>query len=203
MDELMKLAKFRVVSTQAESKQAHLNAPDLGSRLANDDLQRLAPEGNQVQIVVSDGLGADAVHDNVPRLLPVLVDALETRKIRVGQPLLVRYGRVKLAEPIAARWEPSWSSICSASGPAAMPRPRAACRPIWSTASRGASTAGPASGSSSRPLFEYTVISNIHDGGLPPLEAGSLIAEKIFQILTFRAAGNRLESLLERAGLSG
>jgi ethanolamine ammonia-lyase large subunit len=43
--------------------------------------------------------------------------------------------------------------------------------------------------------FEYTVISNIYSGGLPPVEAGSVIAEKACQILTAGAAGNRLEAL--------
>jgi ethanolamine ammonia-lyase large subunit len=43
--------------------------------------------------------------------------------------------------------------------------------------------------------YEYSVISNIYDGGLPPLEAGSLIAEKAVCILRARAAGNRLETM--------
>jgi ethanolamine ammonia-lyase large subunit len=41
------------------------------------------------------------------------------------------------------------------------------------------------------------VLSNIYSGGLPPIEAGSVIAEKIFEILKFKAAGNRLENLLQ------
>jgi ethanolamine ammonia-lyase large subunit len=44
--------------------------------------------------------------------------------------------------------------------------------------------------------YEYTIVSNIHEGGLPPLEAAAVIAEKVFQILALRAAGNRLEALL-------
>ncbi len=40
------------------------------------------------------------------------------------------------------------------------------------------------------------MISNIYAGGLPPVEAGSVIAEKACQILAHRAAGNRLESLI-------
>ena len=44
--------------------------------------------------------------------------------------------------------------------------------------------------------FEYTVISNIYSGGLPPVEAGSVIAEKAWQILGKHAAGNRLEKML-------
>lgn len=46
------------------------------------------------------------------------------------------------------------------------------------------------------PRHEYTVISNIHAGGLPPLEAGAVIVDKVLQILEYRAAGNHLESLV-------
>jgi ethanolamine ammonia-lyase large subunit len=45
--------------------------------------------------------------------------------------------------------------------------------------------------------FEYTVISNIYSGGLPPTEAAAVIVEKACEILTHRAAGNRLERLLK------
>ncbi len=41
--------------------------------------------------------------------------------------------------------------------------------------------------------YEYTVISNIYSGGLPPAEAAAQIAERVNQILTSKAAGNRLE----------
>ena len=149
--------------------------------------------------MVSDGLSANAVHDNLPRLLGVLVDALETRKIRVGQPLLVRYGRVKLAEPIAAALGAELVVYLLGERPggdAQAARSLSAYLVYHPTEVPSIPTQ---KGGNARPLFEYTVISNIHDGGLPPLEAGSLIAEKIFQILAFRAAGNRLESLLERA----
>ena len=49
--------------------------------------------------------------------------------------------------------------------------------------------------------FEYSVISNIYAGGLPPLEAGGAIVEKVCQILEYRAAGNRLEALLKSAAV--
>ncbi|MDO6806154.1 ethanolamine ammonia-lyase light chain EutC, partial [Wenyingzhuangia sp. 1_MG-2023] len=38
--------------------------------------------------------------------------------------------------------------------------------------------------------WEYSVISNIYQKGLPATEAGSVIAEKAIQILTHGAAGN-------------
>jgi ethanolamine ammonia-lyase large subunit len=40
------------------------------------------------------------------------------------------------------------------------------------------------------------VVSNIHQAGLPPVEAGAVVAEKALQILQLRAAGNRLEQML-------
>jgi len=43
--------------------------------------------------------------------------------------------------------------------------------------------------------FEYSLITNIYNGGIPSVEAGSLITEKAFQILEYQAAGNRLESI--------
>ena len=43
--------------------------------------------------------------------------------------------------------------------------------------------------------YEYTVISNIYAGGLPAVEAGGVIVEKILEALKLQAAGNRLESL--------
>ena len=45
--------------------------------------------------------------------------------------------------------------------------------------------------------FEYTVISNIYSGGLPPAEAGAVIVDRVSEILTHQAAGNRLEGILK------
>ena len=80
----------------------HLNSPALGSRLCDADLALLDTEGNQVQLVVSDGLSAAAVMHNVPPLVDVLNEALTARGIRCGRPIVVLHGRVKIAEQIAA-----------------------------------------------------------------------------------------------------
>lgn len=45
--------------------------------------------------------------------------------------------------------------------------------------------------------YEYTVVSNICDGGLPPVAAGSASAEQAISILEHRAAGNRLANLAQ------
>jgi len=80
---------------------APLGSPDLGARLSAQSRDWLTPENRQVQIVVSDGLSAEAVHHNMHDLLPVLMEGLVARNITTGQPIVALYGRVKLAEPLA------------------------------------------------------------------------------------------------------
>ena len=46
--------------------------------------------------------------------------------------------------------------------------------------------------------YEVTVISNIYSGGLPPLEAASVIVERTMDMYRLKAGGNRLENLKQR-----
>lgn len=187
IDQLRKLADFRVLQTRAASKEAHLNAPELGSQLADDDGAQLAPEHSDVQIVVSDGLSAPAVHHNVPELLPILCEGLGARNLKLGRPILVRYGRVKLAEQIAERLQCRVVVFLLGERPGGdVQGARSLSAYLLYHGNRDKTAAG----------AEYTVISNIHAGGLPPLEAAGVLVEKVGQILAHEAAGNRLEAVL-------
>jgi ethanolamine ammonia-lyase large subunit len=111
----------------------------------------------------------------------------------VGTPLLAPNGRVKLAEAVseALQSELVISLIGERPGGDGM-----ASRSMSAyLAFRVGDDAG--SGRNTRPRFEYTVISNIYEQGAPPEAAARMIAEKVRQILAHRAAGNRLESLLQ------
>src|SRR5207302_664701 len=74
IDDLQRIAPFRVVATEAANKEAHLGSPDLGARLSAQSREWLVAENRQVQMVVSDGLSAEAVHHNMNDLLPVLME---------------------------------------------------------------------------------------------------------------------------------
>jgi ethanolamine ammonia-lyase large subunit len=199
VEELQRIVPLRVVQTQAGSKEAHLNSPDLGSRLAPESVAELGPETNQVQILISEGLSAEAVHHNFADLVPVLLDGLHAKKVTVGVPLLARYGRVKLAEGIADRLQAELV-ICligeRPGGDALASRSLSAYFAYRLT--------GPALEEAARFTnnphirFEYSMISNIYTGGLPPLEAASVIVEKAAAILHHQAAGNRLENCLKK-----
>ncbi|HUE15013.1 MAG TPA: ethanolamine ammonia-lyase subunit EutB [Planctomycetaceae bacterium] len=197
LDDLQKLTAFRVLETEARDKEAHLNSPEAGARLSQHSRARLAPEGRQVQIVVSDGLSALAVEQNLPDLLPILQDGLKGRQVSMGQPIVVRYGRVKLAEQIADVLEPDLVVYLLGERPGgdALAARSLSAYLVYRLSGSARDEAARFSGNPAI-RFEYTVISNIYSGGLPPVEAGAVILEKVFQILSKQAAGNRLASLL-------
>ena len=198
IDELLKITDFHVIQTEASSREAHLNSPRLGARVGKDFLQGLSPDNAQVCILLADGLSAEAVHHNAPDLIPVLQDGLKGLKISAGKPILARFGRVKLAEHVAELVQcdlvicligerPGGDALASRSLSAylAYRLPDAGTREIAAKFSGNPEIS-----------YEYTVFSNIYSGGLPPIEAGGVIVEKVAQILGRKAAGNRLESLL-------
>jgi len=182
---------YRVLHSAAATLDDHLNSPALGSRLCDADVSSLCAEENQVQLVVSDGLSAAAVTYNVPPLVDVLNDALRVRGIRSGQPIIVLHGRVKIAEQIAALVQCELVVLLIGERPGG---------DLMAARSLSAYLVYRPATPSTAPPYEYTVVSNIHSAGLPPLEAASVIAEKVSQILEHHAAGNRLEGLLSQAG---
>lgn len=199
---LAALAPFRIVRTRATSKDAHLNSPALGATLDPASGAGLQREGNQVQIVVSDGLSAAAVHANLPELWPVLSDGLRRRGIRSGAPIAVPYGRVKLAEPLAELLAADLTLLLIGERPGgdADAATSLSAYFVYRLALPDAQSAAARFSGHPDIRFEYTVLSNIYRRGLPPTEAASVIVERILQILQHQAAGNRLEALLASAG---
>jgi ethanolamine ammonia-lyase large subunit len=196
---LRRIAPFRLIETGATTKDAHLGSPDLGSRLAAGSLEMLAPETSEVQVLVSDGLSAEAVHHNIPDLLPALLDGLEGRRTRPGVPLLARYGRVKLAERVAERLDASVviHLIGERPGGDAQASRSLSAYLLYRLSHPAAQREAAIFSGNASAAYEYTVISNIYSQGLPPAEAAAVIIERVGQILEFKAAGNRLEALLK------
>jgi len=197
--ELDKVAPFRFLTTEAKDKESHLNAPHLGARLSAASACTLRPEFRDVQIVVSDGLSAEAVHHNVPELLPVLTDGLDARHLTTSQPILVRYGRVKVAEDIAERLKARLVILLIGERPGgdALASRSLSAYLVYQLLDADAQNKAAAYSNNPNIHFEYTVISNIYSAGLPPLEAGSVVAEKAWHVLAHQAAGNRLEATLK------
>ncbi|HWB09742.1 MAG TPA: ethanolamine ammonia-lyase [Pirellulales bacterium] len=197
---LRRLAGFRIVHTQATDKEEHLGHPALGARLTPADAATLQPGACDVQIVVSDGLSAEAVHANIEELLPVMLDGLESRQIVLGELLAVRYGRVKLAEAVAERTGARLTILLIGERPGgdALAAQSLSAYLVYQLLQADERQAAARFSKNSSIRFEYTVVSNIYAGGLPAIEAGALLVERACQILEHRAAGNRLEGLIGR-----
>ena len=197
-EEDLKDINFRVLTTTAASRLEHLKRPQLGAELSSESRECLAPENRDIQIVITDGLSAEAIHHNIRDMLTVLEDGLKSRGYSLGRHILVHYGRVKLAESIGDALQcqliiiligerPGGNAMASRSMSAYM-----AYRLSDETVRRQAAEYR----KSDAIRYEYTLISNIYTGGLPALEAGSVVVEKAIQILRHQAAGNRLEETL-------
>ena len=84
--------------------------PDLGRSLsatAKAKIASLCPRGVDFQVVISDGLSATAVRRQVPTLLPLLFLQAQQRDWRIGQPFLIRHGRVGVLNDIGDVLEPA------------------------------------------------------------------------------------------------
>ena len=192
---------FRLVSTTAQSRKDHLMRPDLGALLSEQSRQTLTPENKDVQVIITDGLSAEAIHHNIHNMLAVLEDGLRSRNHTIGQHILVHYGRVKLAEAIGDAVACKLAIVLIGERPggnALASRSMSAYLAYRLNDATVLQKAVEYSGSQGI-RYEYTLISNIYAGGLPALEAGSVVAEKAIQILIHKAAGNRLEEILKQS----
>ncbi len=193
------LGPLRPIGTRAATLEEHLAAPALGA-LPGAGFETLRAEPHRVQILVSDGLSAAAVHANVPEIVPLVREGLAARGVSSGVPLVARHGRVKLAAPVAERLAADVVVHLIGERPGGDVRAsRSLSAYLLYRLPDDVRPAAAAASGNPGIRHEYSVISNIHDGGLAPVEAAATIVEKVTAILEHRAAGNRLEALLAGA----
>ena len=177
-----------VLQTLCTSREDFILNPPHGKRASNSEMEKLSVLSNakqsDIQIVISDGLSASAVAANVPDLLPMLEDGLRMEKISFGVPVIVRYGRVAIGDQIA--YATGARIVVNLIGE----RPGLSC--ATSLSAYITYNPGPHTISSDR-----TVVSNIHKGGTPPLEAGAYIVQLCKKILRLEISGVRLQQRTE------
>ena len=190
---------FREFQSNAQSQAEHLRNPEAGSRLPMETLKTLSPENNDVQIIITDGLSAEAIHHNVPEMLPVLMDGLQSQNHSMGKVMVVHFGRVKLAECIGDSLNCNLVILLAGERPGGDALSSKSMSAYLVLKLRDPEIQKKAANYSDLPTirYEYTLITNIYQGGLPPVEGGSVVAEKAMEILKYQAAGNRLEEVLK------
>ncbi|CAB3394335.1 ethanolamine ammonia-lyase subunit EutC [Kyrpidia spormannii] len=184
-DQFLKQVGLPLIMTQASSKEEYLMNLNSGRELSEESVEwilKYCPRNKQVQILVCDGLSSIAVEENIPDLLPSLLQGLQMKNISVGQPLFIKRSRVWVQDQVASLV--NCDVVVSLIGE----------RPGLATA-ESLSAYLVYRPSEKTIEADRTVISNIHHGGTPPVEAGAYIADVIAEILRVQASGVKYAQL--------
>lgn len=173
---------FICVQTRCDTKNTYITRPDLGRLLSDEGAEIVKARcQNQpdVQIVAADGLSSTAIEVNLPKIFPVLTEALGRKNITFGTPVFVKYGRVACEDHICEIVKAK--AVCVLIGE----RPGLATAESMSAYIAYNAYVG-------MPESNRTVISNIHQNGTAAVEAGAYIADIIEKILQNKASGVNL-----------
>ncbi|WP_209121688.1 ethanolamine ammonia-lyase subunit EutC [Alkalihalobacillus sp. BA299] len=185
-ENFLKEMNLPILHSKSKSLDEFLMNLDSGRIL--DEASRKWAETNlskekQVQIVISDGLSSKGIEANIPDLLPALVQGLKVKNITVGEPVFIKRSRVWIQDELASitNCDVIISLIGERPGLATSKSISAYLiyRPTQETVEA-----------------DRTVISNIHDGGIPPVEAGAYLADLIDKILEQKVSGVKFAQLI-------
>ncbi|HEY9793994.1 MAG TPA: ethanolamine ammonia-lyase subunit EutC, partial [Candidatus Obscuribacterales bacterium] len=161
-----------------------LKPPD-GKRTSSaniDILRRTCAHDCDVQILISDGLSANAVENNIDDVLPMIIDGLQLEGFSCGTPVVARFARVAIADQI--------THALGAKMAINLIGERPGLSASDSMSAYLTFAAGPDTISSDR-----TVVSNIHTRGTLPVEAGAYIVQLAKRILQLKVSGVKLQQI--------
>ena len=178
------------VRTMATSRVDYLAHPPAGEQLRDDDARAVAalPRVPQVQLVVSDGLNADAVNEQLRSLLPPVRRHLSDAGYQVAETaVVVQNGRVRAGYEIGRLV--GAAVIVHVVGE----RPGTGLNAVSVYLTYGRDEAGQLRWSRDLDHSTTTAICGIHPKGKPPLVAAVEIARSVARILEQRRSGVRLK----------
>ena len=170
------------IRTQATDKNTYLTRPDLGRLLPPEtvaELKKRYPTPVQVQIVLSDGLSTDALLHNYEEILPPLVNGLKNSGFTVGEPFFMHYGRVKAEDVIGEALGCDVVILLIGERPGLGQSESMSCYAVYRPTAKTIES-------------DHTVISNIHQGGIPPVEGAAVIVDLVRDMLKHKAGGIEL-----------
>ncbi|PLS17298.1 ethanolamine ammonia lyase small subunit [Bacillus sp. M6-12] len=186
-EEFIKGLNLPVLHSRAETMEEYLMNLESGRKLKKESAAWAAanlPKDKQIQIVISDGLSSAGIEANIPDMLPALLQGLRVKNLSVGDPVFIKRSRVWIQDEIASIV--NCDVVISLIGE----------RPGLAT-SRSISAYLIYRPNENTVEADRTVISNIHDGGIPPVEAGAYLADIIADVLKLKASGVKFAQLKE------
>jgi ethanolamine ammonia-lyase large subunit len=181
------------VRTSASSRDDYLAHPPAGERLRDEDARAVAAlypgRRPQVQLVVSDGLNAHAVSDQLRRLLPPLRRMLADGGLGVGEAdIVVQNGRVRAGYEIGGL--AGAAIVVHVIGE----RPGTGLNTVSAYLTYGRDEAGRPRWDRSLDHSATTAICGIHPKGKPPQAAAEEIARAVQRMVDQRRSGVALKA---------
>jgi len=167
------------VATLCLDKDEYITRPDLGRQFSKETLAYIKQNTTQnakVQVMVGDGLSSAAIEANLRDILPAIKQGFKMYGIELGNILFVKHCRVPSMDVIGE--VTGADVVCLLVGE----RPGLVTAESMSAYIAYKPTIG-------MPEARRTVISNIHSGGTPAVEAGAHIAELIKTMIDKKASG--------------
>ncbi|WP_369823696.1 ethanolamine ammonia-lyase subunit EutC [Sporosarcina sp. P19] len=175
---LEQLGLFQVQSRVAD-KEEYIRRPDLGRKLSDESkslIQERCKKSPVVQIVASNGLSAKAIEENLEDVYLSLEQSLNNLNIEMGTTFYVDKGRVAVMDDIGELLQPDVVVMLIGERPGLVSAESLSAYMCYK----------PRHGTIEA---DRMVISNIHKGGIPPVEAGAFLGTIIQKILKYEASG--------------
>jgi len=180
--ELIHEYKLCFVETNYINTETFLRRPDKGRTLTNEAMDRIKQQcihKPQVQIVIADGLSANAITANLKDIYPSLMSSLEVYGLSVGTPLFVKGGRVGCMNHIGDILEPDVLVMLIGERPGLVSSESMSAYMCYKPKQHTVES-------------DRNVISNIHLGGTSPIEAGAHIGTVLHMMLEQQISGVKL-----------
>lgn len=185
--EILERLGFFQVHSRVLDKEEYIRRPDLGRRLSDDSkiiVKDKCKHSPTIQIVASNGLSAKALEENLEDVYLSLEQSLKNLSIEMGTTFYVDKGRVALMDEIGELLQPDVVIILIGERPGLVSAESLSAYICYK----------PRLGTIEA---ERMVVSNIHKGGIPPVEAGAYLGTLIQKILKYEASG---VSLVKKEG---
>ncbi len=175
---LNKLNLFSV-TTEAKNKDEYLTRPDLGRILSEEarmTIKKNCPESPNVQVIVVDGLSSKAIEENAEDFLASFTEGIKSYGLSLGRPFFIRYGRVPVMNDVGEVLKPDVVVELIGERPGLVTAKSMSVYLCWRPRSDTVES-------------QRNVVSNIHNKGLDPVEAGAHVAGIVKKIYEQQKSG--------------
>ncbi|KHE70753.1 ethanolamine ammonia-lyase subunit EutC [Halobacillus sp. BBL2006] len=171
-----------VVNTKVTDQETYIRRPDYGRKLSDEakaKIHQSCKKNPQVQIIVSDGLSSKAIDENLEDVYLSLQQSLKSLGLDVGTSFFIEKGRVAAMDDVGEELKPEVIVYLIGERPGLVSAESMSAYLCYK----------PRKGTIES---QRQVVSNIHSGGIPPVEAGAYLGGVVEKILDYEASGVEL-----------